>query len=238
MAFDTITRVGSSVDKIPVQMSVWHLTGALVLVAIGGYGDGASFVLVGCFTGHTTGNCVLAAIALATGGRVWEPVLAVVCFLGATALALRLRTSSEQPFGSRGFHYVLGTEIFLVFVSPFVLIAHHRYAFIACMSLALGLQNGAVSKTDGMTLHTTYLTGTLTRLLGLLIDPGSAKTSMNKSEMRFIPLAWCAFVVGALCGAVTTSHAGAKGVWGMPLLLTAVLAISSLAPYPQGSKPG
>jgi uncharacterized membrane protein YoaK (UPF0700 family) len=225
--------VGSSVDTAPVRMPIWDLTGALLLVAVGGYGDAASFVLVGCFTGHTTGNSVLAAIAVARGGRVWEPVLAVVCFLCATALAQRLRTSPEQPFGSRGFHYVLGAEIPLVFVSPFLLMAHHRYSFIACMSVALGLQNGAVSRTDGINLHTTYLTGTVTRLLGLLVGPGSAKASMNRSEMRFIPLAWCAFIAGALCGGVTVSHAGPRGVWGMPILLIAALTVSSLVPNAQ-----
>jgi uncharacterized membrane protein YoaK (UPF0700 family) len=220
--------VGSSVDTVPIRMPIWDLAGALLLVAVGGYGDAASFVLVGCFTGHTTGNSVLAAIAVATGGHVWEPVLAVVCFLCATALAQRLRTSPEQPFGSRGFHYVLGAEILLVFISPFLLMAHHRYSFIACMSVALGLQNGAVSRTDGINLHTTYLTGTVTRLLGLLVGPGSAKASMNRSEMRFIPLAWCAFIAGALCGGVTVSHAGPRGVWGMPILLVAALIVSSL----------
>jgi uncharacterized membrane protein YoaK (UPF0700 family) len=220
--------VGSSVDTVPIRMPIWDLVGALLLVAVGGYGDAASFVLVGCFTGHTTGNSVLAAIAVATGGHVWEPVLAVVCFLCATALAQRLRTSPEQPFGSRGFHYVLGAEILLVFISPFLLMAHHRYSFIACMSVALGLQNGAVSRTDGINLHTTYLTGTVTRLLGLLVGPGSAKASMNRSEMRFIPLAWCAFIAGALCGGVTVSHAGPRGVWGMPILLVAALIVSSL----------
>jgi uncharacterized membrane protein YoaK (UPF0700 family) len=220
--------VGSSVDTVPIRMPIWDLAGALLLVAVGGYGDASSFVLVGCFTGHTTGNSVLAAIAVATGGHVWEPVLAVVCFLCATALAQRLRTSPEQPFGSRGFHYVLGAEILLVFISPFLLMAHHRYSFIACMSVALGLQNGAVSRTDGINLHTTYLTGTVTRLLGLLVGPGSAKASMNRSEMRFIPLAWCAFIAGALCGGVTVSHAGPRGVWGMPILLVAALIVSSL----------
>jgi uncharacterized membrane protein YoaK (UPF0700 family) len=221
--------VGSSVEKIPVRTSIHDLTGALLLVAVGGYGDAASFLLVGCFTGHTTGNSVLAAIAFATGGRAWEPILALVCFLCATASAQRLRTSSAEPFGSRGFHYVLGAEITLVFVSPFMLMAHHRYAFIACMSVALGLQNGAVSRTDGISLHTTYLTGTLTRLLSLLVEPGSANASMNKSEMRFIPLVWCAFIVGALCGGLTVSRAGPRGVWGMPVLLAGVLALSSLA---------
>ena len=226
----------ASVDKIPVRTSTRELIGALLLVAVGGYGDAASFLLVGCFTGHTTGNSVLAAIAIATGGRVWEPVFAVVTFLCATAAAQRLSTSSDRPFGSKGFHYVLGAEIPLVFVSPFLLMAHHRFAFIACMSLALGLQNGALSRAEGISLHTTYLTGTVTRLLGLLVKPGSAHASMNKSEMRFIPLAWCGFIAGALCGGLTISHVGPRGVWGIPILLVTVLALSSMST--QGQRAG
>jgi uncharacterized membrane protein YoaK (UPF0700 family) len=183
---------------------------------------------VRCFTGHVTGNSVLAAVALATGGRAWEPILAVLCFLCATAFAQRLRSSSTRPFGSKGFHYVLAAEIVLIFLSPYLLMAQQRFAFIACMSLALGLQNGALAKADGISLHTTYLTGTLTRLLSLLVQPTSAGALAANSERRFIPLAWCAFVAGALCGSLMISRFGPRGVWGMPVLLVVVLAISSL----------
>jgi uncharacterized membrane protein YoaK (UPF0700 family) len=202
--------------------------GALFLIAVGGYGDAASFLLVGCFTGHITGNSVLAGIALATGGRAWEPILAVFFFLCATAFAQRLRSPSPRPFASRGFHYVLAAEIVLIFLSPIMLMAQHRLAFIAGMSLALGLQNGAFSKADGINLHTTYLTGTLTHLLSVLVGRSSAGPSATNPETRFIPLAWCAFVAGALCGGLMISRVGPRGVWGMAILLLVVLAISSL----------
>jgi uncharacterized membrane protein YoaK (UPF0700 family) len=218
------------IDKISIRASTQELTGALFLVAVGGYGDAASFLLVRCFTGHTTGNSVLAAIALATGEHLWEPILAVFCFLCATAFALRLRSSSTRPFGSKGFQYVLAAEIVLIFFSPYMLVAQHRFAFIGCMSLALGLQNGALSKADGINLHTTYLTGTLTHLVSVLVQPTSAGALGANSEARFIPLVWAAFVGGALCGGLMISRAGPRGVWGMPVLLVVVLAISLLSP--------
>ena len=144
------------------------MTGALLLVVIGGYGDAASFLLVHCFSGHVTGNTVLAAIALTTGGATGELLLAVFCFLGATAFAQRLHSSTGRPLASKGFRYVLMAEIILLLLSPYTLAGQHRALFITAMCLAFGLQNGVLSKADGIGLHSTYLTGTLTHLLSLL----------------------------------------------------------------------
>jgi len=44
------------------QTGMWLSLG---LAFVGGYGDAASFVLAKTFTGHVTGNLVLAAIAVA-----------------------------------------------------------------------------------------------------------------------------------------------------------------------------
>lgn len=215
--------------RIPIR-ATWDLSAALLLVAVGGYGDAASFLLVHCFTGHVTGNSVLAAIGLVTrGGHAWEPVLAVFCFLSATALAQRLRFPSAQALGGKGFRYVLILEIVLLSLSPWLFTRHPAW-LIAAMCLAMGLQNGALSKADGIGLHTTYLSGTLTRFLGLLVRPDAAKPL----ETKFIPIAACGFVAGALCGSLAIVHAGPKGLWGMPLLLAVVFALSFL-PTPADS---
>jgi uncharacterized membrane protein YoaK (UPF0700 family) len=209
---------------------MWELTAALLLVVVGGYGDAASFVLVGCFSGHVTGNSVLAAIALTTRGSVREPLLAVFCFLGATAFAQRLRSSTDPPLASNGFRYVLIAEIILLSVSPYMLGSQYRVLFIAAMGLALGLQNGALSKAHGIGLHSTYMTGTLTHLLSLLVSPGAAGTAATKFETGALLFVWFAFVAGALCGGLLVSHVGPKGIWGMPLLLIVVIAMSFSAP--------
>jgi uncharacterized membrane protein YoaK (UPF0700 family) len=199
----------------------------LILVTVGGYGDASSFLLVRCFTGHTTGNSVLAAIAITTGGRVLEPLLAVGCFLCATALSLRVHSSSAQPLDSNAFRCVLLAEIVLLFLSPYALMAQHRLLFIACMCATFGLQNGAFSKAAGVALHTTYLTGTLTRMLSRLVGGDSA--SIPSIATKFIPFMWCAFVTGALLAGAAIFRAGPRGIWGMPLLLAVVLAMSSLS---------
>lgn len=209
---------------------MWELTAALLLVVVGGYGDAASFLLVRCFSGHVTGNSVLAAIAFTTGGAAREPLLAVFCFLGATALAQRLRSSTDRSLSSNGFRYVLLAEIILLLLSPYMLGSQHRALFIAAMGFALGLQNGALSKAHGIGLHSTYMTGTLTHLLSLLVGPDAAGSTATKFETRTLLFVWFAFVVGALCGGLMVSHVGPKGVWGMPLLLMSIIAMSFLAP--------
>jgi uncharacterized membrane protein YoaK (UPF0700 family) len=206
------------------------LTAALLLVVVGGYGDAASFLLVHCFSGHVTGNSVLAAIALTSGGATKELLLAVFCFLGATALAQKLRSSTDRPMGSNGFRYVLIAEIILLFLSPYTLGGQHRALFIAAMCLAFGLQNGVLSKAGGIGLHPTYLTGTLTHLLSLLVGAGAADTEATKFETRTLLLVWFAFIAGALCGGLTISHVGSKGVWSMPLLLIIVIGMSFFGP--------
>ena len=68
------------------QTGMWLSLG---LAFVGGYGDAASFVLAKTFTGHVTGNLVLAAIAVAA--HDWRatlaPLSAIVTFLiGIVAL--------------------------------------------------------------------------------------------------------------------------------------------------------
>ena len=211
------------------------MTAALLLVVVGGYGDAASFVLVRCFSGHVTGNTVLAAIALTSGGATGELLLAVFCFLCATAIAQRLRSTTDRPLGGNGFRCVLIGEIILLFPSPYMLGGQHRVLFIAAMCLAFGLQNGVLSKAGGIGLHSTYLTGTLTHLLSLLVRAGAADTEATKFETRTLLLVWFAFVAGALCGGLTISHVGPKGVWGMPILLLIVIGMSFFVPNSGGS---
>jgi uncharacterized membrane protein YoaK (UPF0700 family) len=226
----TLESRQAMIAKNPIQASTWELTAALLLVVVGGYGDAASFLLVHCFSGHVTGNSVLAAIALTSGGATGELLLAVFCFLGATAFAQRLRSSTDRPLGGNGFRYVLIAEIILLFLSPYLLRGQHRALFIAAMCLAFGLQNGVLSKVEGIGLHSTYLTGTLTHLLSLLVRAGAAGPAATRFETRTLLFVWLAFVAGALCGGLMISHLGSKGVWGMLLLLTAVLAMSFFVP--------
>src|SRR5580692_7105363 len=62
------------------------------LAFIGGYADASSYLLARTFTGHLTGNCVLAAVSAASGDwyLTLDRLLAVVVFLGGVFCSLTL----------------------------------------------------------------------------------------------------------------------------------------------------
>jgi len=60
----------------------------------------------------------------------------------------------------------------LLVLSAFILLnstATHQL-FIVCMCLPLGIQNGALHKTQGISVHSTYMTGMVTTLLQKSFD--------------------------------------------------------------------
>src|SRR5438132_5446493 len=65
---------------------------SLGLAFIGGYADASSYLLSRTFTGHLTGNCVLAAVSAAS--KDWyltlDRLLAVIVFLAGIIFSLTL----------------------------------------------------------------------------------------------------------------------------------------------------
>jgi uncharacterized membrane protein YoaK (UPF0700 family) len=208
------------------QTDAWLSYG---LAFVGGYGDAASFVLAKTFTGHVTGNLVLAAIAVAA--HEWRAAVghlsAIVSFLigiFATALIVRpLKAWSSWPL----LPTVMGIEVILILGASFALasgMARGIEIFVIFVSLALGLQNGAFRRAGGISVHTTYLTGMITSLIsaegekyasGVL--PVSSRAPDPKIEL-FCGI-WIAFVLGAGTGAAMVLHFGAVGMLGAAVLL-------------------
>jgi uncharacterized membrane protein YoaK (UPF0700 family) len=211
------------------QTDAWLSYG---LAFVGGYGDAASFVLAKTFTGHVTGNLVLAAIAVAA--HEWRAALghlsAIVSFLiGIFVSALigrLLQAWSSRP----SLPTVMGIEVILILGASFALalgMARGIEIFVIFVSLALGLQNGAFRRAGGISVHTTYLTGMITSLIstegekyasGVL--PVSSRAPDPKIELLYG--IWIAFVVGAGTGAAMVLHFGAVGMLGAALLLIAL----------------
>jgi uncharacterized membrane protein YoaK (UPF0700 family) len=211
------------------QTDTWVSLG---LAFVGGYGDAASFVLAKTFTGHVTGNLVLAAIAVAA--HEWRAVLghlsAIVTFLMGifvSALIVRpLKEWSSWPL----LPTIIGIEVILIVAASLALSLHLVHGvgiFVIFVSLALGLQNGAFRRVGGIGVHTTYLTGIITSLIsaegekyasGVL--PVSSKTPDPKIEL--LCGIWITFVVGAGTGAAMVLHFGALGMLGAALLLIAL----------------
>jgi uncharacterized membrane protein YoaK (UPF0700 family) len=207
------------------QSDAWLSLG---LAFIGGYGDAASFVLAKTFTGHVTGNLVLAAIAVAA--HDWRatlgPLSAIVTFLIGIFLSVlivrRLRWSSWPLLPT-----IMGIEVILIVAGAFALsssLAHGVGIFVIFLSLALGLQNGAFRRVGGISVHTTYLTGMITRLISTEAEPYASEefphdARAHDPKIELLCGIWIAFVLGAGTGAAMGLHFKALGILGAALLL-------------------
>jgi uncharacterized membrane protein YoaK (UPF0700 family) len=211
-----------------VQPDAW-LTFGLALV--GGYGDAAGLVLARTFTGHITGNVVLTAVSMVA--RDWhgtlEHLLAIITFLVGVFLSvwvLNPRSARPAPSLSR----VMGIEATLIVVACFALestLALRLELFVACVSLALGMQNGAFRQSGGISVHTTYLTGMITslittkagKLFGVTLQPAAGA----KPRTALLGGIWIAFFLGAASGAAAIFRFRSFGMLGAALVLLALM---------------
>src|SRR6266446_560500 len=202
------------------------------LAFVGGYCDAGGYVLAKTFTGHITGTLVLAAISLA--GHDWRTLLrhlsAIALFLTGVVLILFSERFTRTP--SRFLLPIaMGAEIVLISTAYLVLTSDltARFGlFVSCMSLALGLQNGAFNQAGGISVHTTYLTGIITSLLKTEAQRHSSETTAHDKlasaqKVRLLGGVWLVFVVGAAVGAAMVFWLGALGVFGAALLLLAMV---------------
>ena len=200
------------------------------LAFIGGYADASSFLLAQTFTGHLTGNCVLAAVSAAS--KDWhltlDRLLAVIVFLSGISLSMML--DRFAPVWLRSFSLAIAIFIELLLVlSAFIFLnsrATHQL-FIVCMCLALGIQNGALHKTKGISVHSTYMTGMVTTLLqksfGYFAPRVRPKEDSSRDPARLaiqvLAAMWMSFTFGAFAGAVIVSTFQSIGLFGIVLLL-------------------
>ena len=197
------------------------------LAVVGGYGDAASVVLAKTFTGHVTGSLVLAAIAIAA--HKWSALMAhlsaVLFFLvGIISSVLIERALAAWPF-FKSLPTVLSIEVILT-MTAYLAFASRAAArvevFVACMSLALGMQNGAFQRTGGISVHTTYLTGMITSLM--TIEAKNAQImSTRDPKLNVLYGIWCAFFVGGAAGSAMAFRFKHISILGATFLLLMIL---------------
>jgi uncharacterized membrane protein YoaK (UPF0700 family) len=198
---------------------------ALGLAFVGGYCDAAGLLLVQTFTGHVTGNFVLVAVKVATSD--WRgalaALLAISCFLAGTFLCVVV----AQKLAGHSARFVLqvsmSVEMALIVAAYFALTNTSPLAieiYVATLSLAMGLQNGALSRANGISVRTTYLTGMLTTLITEYA--GAEPRAERSAGWRVLVGIWIFFVFGALAGAIMISQFKEAGILGAVLLLVVI----------------
>lgn len=218
---------------------------SLGLAFVGGYGDAAGLVLAHTFTGHVTGNLVLAAVSIAARDRrtTFVRLVAVVTFFAGVVLSVAFARFLSARKGPPLLPSVFAVEAFLVLAGWFALEAHspvRREIFVLCLSLALGLQNGTFRRAGGMSIHTTYLTGMIT---GQMIReaekffPWTTEPTPPPHPVRRTLLygVWSSFFLGATTGATLVFHFKAAGTLGIVVILVALGAAHWIATRPAPS---
>jgi len=130
----------------------------------------------------------------------------------------------------------MGIEVILIATAYFALVSHAARGtelFVVGMSLALGLQNGAFRRTGGISVHTTYLTGTITTLLTAQMERYSSPVTpipaaTPDAKARIFCGVWIAFVLGGIAGAFMVLRFGEAGILGAALLLLAIIFGNSI----------
>jgi uncharacterized membrane protein YoaK (UPF0700 family) len=197
-----------------------------LLCLVGGYADAASFVLAGSFTGHVTGNAVLLFVGLASHDihRIVTCAAALAAFLLGTALGIRTPGADDGEHFRRLVPVLLGGFLLIVAGLGSVLLGLDRRLFLFCVSLSLGMQNGALSKAGPVAVHSTYITGMSTSLVGALLG------NRRDPKARLLPVVIGGFLAGAASGAALTARFGVAGFGGIVLPLVAALGVALRSP--------
>lgn len=206
----------------------WYLAG------VAGFVNSGGFVLIGTFTSHVTGSTGRFSIDLANGdnGAAFSAVLLVASFfLGALGAGFGLELSGEAR-RARAYATVLLVEGTLLVT--FVLVAglsrathpRARDAEAVLLCIAMGMQNGLVTRLSNAVVRTTHLTGIVTDLAIELAGWYRARrdgTALEEhaTQRRILFAIIAAFTLGSALGAAATARASrwamlvpAFAIWG------------------------
>jgi uncharacterized membrane protein YoaK (UPF0700 family) len=199
-----------------------------LLTWVAGFVDAVGFLSLGrIYTANMSGNSVAIGIHLSSQSwsemlrRVW-PVAAYV--IGLVFARFVIEAGARERIRSAA-SVVFACEI--AFLAPACILGLPSrasldlpVAFVGLLALAMGSQNGALTRFSSLTLHTGFVTGTLvkfaqylTRFLTFTLDrmrngetlPKLLAESRREESLRlasFLLAIYLAYIAGAVCGAL------------------------------------
>jgi uncharacterized membrane protein YoaK (UPF0700 family) len=196
----------------------------VLLTVVSGVADASSFLDLGhVFVANSTGNIVFLGFAAAGADGLSVPAsgIALVGFL-LGALAGGRFASRERAVRGRWLRHALAAEFILVAIAALIAVAighlgDHRYAVIAALALALGVQNATARALAVPDMTTTVVTLTLT---GLAADSRWA----GNDDVRWRRRTGVVLLMlgGAFAGALLVLHVSLPAALGLILALIAV----------------
>jgi uncharacterized membrane protein YoaK (UPF0700 family) len=196
-----------------------------LLTWIAGYVDAVGWLTYQrTYTANMSGNSVAIGIQAAAGNwgetllRAWPVAMYVVGLVGCR-IVIEIAARSRKAR--------IAWLLFLIeiaFLGAAMTAAPGLFVGIALLALAMGVQNGALTRFGGATVHTGFVTGTLVQFSVQLSKYllGDGRSFRNSVWMMAL---WIAYVAGAVVGALADRR------WALPALLVPALALAGLAAY-------
>lgn len=200
------------------------------LAAIAGFIDVVGYLaLHHLFTAHLTGNASKLGVALGQGRLEHAGPLAAVPVLFAFGVAAgTVAADRGRAWAALAGQFAL-VAAFMGFGSTVV---HHGvgpaettasfYGLAALATVSLGLQTASLTRIDGATVRTSYITGMVTRLAQGLVRPRGS----NDAPLALLAAIPVCYVAGATLGAWTFGRAG---MWCLAIPLGALATACAVA---------
>lgn len=185
---------------------------AMALALSSGATDAIGYLVLGhVFTSAMTGNLALLGISLGhrNGERAGRVLVSVVCFMAGAALGARIaRTPKpDDPVWPPAVTRALALEavFFIAYAACWWTVDAQPHiiakaALLGLGALALGIQSSAMQRFGVGLLNTTFLSGSLTILVGQLA------TRHRLSDLRHHLLVLVGLVAGGSIGALLVLH--------------------------------
>jgi uncharacterized membrane protein YoaK (UPF0700 family) len=184
---------------------------ACLLAIIAGYADTVGFIRYEAFAGLMTGNTILLGIEVASAK--WRLALFHGAIIGVFLTGVII-SRVFMRLGLRAWVALTAAALLLV-LCGFL----DKAAGAMTLALAMGMQNSAANRFNGVALNTVFITGNLQKLgEGLLHWLWPTRDPKIKSDgVRIFLFVWLGYAAGAGLGAL------AHNWLSYPLLLAAVL---------------
>ncbi|MGC2111642.1 MAG: YoaK family protein [Candidatus Korobacteraceae bacterium] len=235
---------------------------ALSLTAVGGFIDAVGYIaLFQVFTANMSGNSVHVGMYL--GRQEWSNLLRPLCAIVSYVVGMTLTRITVQIAGRRGIQriasFTLTVEAVLLIFFARATPAMHLgqivdlqspiyFTLVALLAFAMGVQTATLTHVGALTIYTTFVTGTLTKLtesftralfwaydklhelkrISHVVRLVPQQRDIREGAM--LASTWSCYVVGAAIGTVMKQRWELRALYIPVVIIVAFIAVDQFRP--------
>ncbi len=234
---------------------------ALSLTSVGGFVDAVGYIaLFEVFTANMSGNSVHVGMYL--GQRNWMELLRPFCAIVSYVVGMALTRIAVGIAGRTGIRriasFALAAEALLLAIFAHARPAMHLgqivdqrsaayFSLVALLAFAMGVQTATLTHVGALTIYTTFVTGTLTKLTesftralfwgydhvrqsgsSHIVRDALKHPDVQDASMLFAT--WTCYVIGAVIGTILKMRWELKALYVPVTILLAFIVIDVVRP--------